>query len=145
MYLHDSYHRTLFTTQFTCFTGTEVQILTLFSCRGVCLAHPSPQASSCASTRYSDYLLYWYSVYVLYWYTSTNADVTQAAPPPGTQFTCFTGTEVHILTSSGASTWDYSGVLLYWYRSTHTDHTVGRPGASVRVNVDGACGRSASR
>ena len=132
MYRHDSCHRTLFTTQFTCFTGTEVQILTLFSCRGVCLALPSPQASSCASTR-SVYLLYWYSVYLLYWYRSTNADVTQAAPPQGTQFTCFTGTEVQMLTSSCACTWYYSGVLLHWYRSTHTDVT-------LRVDQALACG-----
>ena len=48
-----------------------------------------------------------YSVYLLYWYKSANTDaagrevcagVTVEEVPIGTQFTCFTSTEVQILT-----------------------------------------------
>ena len=58
--------------------------------------------------RYSVYLLYWYcrcSVYLLYRYNSTNTDAEGAFSVrrlPGTQFTCFTGTKVQILTQKDA-------------------------------------------
>jgi hypothetical protein len=65
--------------------------------------------------RYSVYLLYWYkstntdtalSIYLLYWYKSTNADAPLLLHlPPArfsrsccSQFACFTGTKVQILT-----------------------------------------------
>ncbi len=46
------------------------------------------------------------SVYLLYWYKRTNADavrrITACSSPACTQFTCFTGTNVHMLTLRAA-------------------------------------------
>ncbi len=50
-------------TQFTCFTSTQVQIL---SCDGAALARNALQALR-------------YSIYLLYWYKSTNTDAEGAA------------------------------------------------------------------
>jgi hypothetical protein len=76
-------------TRFTCFTGTPVQILTYYG-------------GGAASARGSTGDLY--SVYLLYWYKSTNPDTEEEQllleDPKEicTQFTCFTGTKVQILT-----------------------------------------------
>jgi hypothetical protein len=51
-----------------------------------------------------DIQMWRYSVYLLYWYKSTNTDAAARRRLPrtfncgGTQFTCFTGTKVQILT-----------------------------------------------
>ena len=94
-----------------------------------------------------------YSVYLLYWYKSTNKVQIETRllcelalmAKQGTQFTCFTGTNVQILTQStrhslsgdsGVRTSTpagrvrglssdgkarYSVYLIYWYKSTNTD------------------------
>ena len=85
-------------TQFTCFTGTKVQILTQL------LAQLSRR--SCCNLLFLSYLLYWYKI--------TNTDAATGAAlsakllelhphtlrftTQGTRFTCFTGTKVQILT-----------------------------------------------
>jgi hypothetical protein len=45
-----------------------------------------------------------------FWYKSTNTDAAGQVGL-GTQFTCYTGTKVQMLT----------GELLYWYKSTNAD------------------------
>jgi len=90
------------------------------------------------------------SLYSVYWYTSTNTDAARRSlmgvawlPKPddldfegnplavallGSQFTCFTGTKVQILTLRHAShiMWRtqyhiFSVYLLYWRKSTNTE------------------------
>jgi hypothetical protein len=85
-------------TQFACFTGTKVQILTLRTANSATIAGLRGDAAhnAAASNRYS--------VYLLCWYKSTHTDAcggtrrTMLPPVTGTQFTCFTGTKVQILT-----------------------------------------------
>jgi hypothetical protein len=69
-----------------------------------------------------------YSVCLLYWYTSTNTDAEGPSAHHtclGTQFTCFTGTKVQIMTQKDlvriTHMSRYSVYLLYWYKSTNTD------------------------
>jgi hypothetical protein len=81
------------TTQFTCFPGTKVQILThQMTCStpysNVLYSLPSRKACTSTSRRSCRC-----SVYLLYWYKSTNTDADA-----GAQFTCFTSTKVRILT-----------------------------------------------
>jgi hypothetical protein len=56
-----------------------------------------------------------YSLYLHYWYKITNYD---AAAPLNAQFTCFTGTKVHIMTQQ------CSVYLIYWYKSTSYDAAI---------------------
>ena len=53
--------------------------------------------------RYSVYLLYWYYVYLLYCSSAHPVAGLCMALSCGTQFTCFTGTKVQILTTVGNS------------------------------------------
>jgi hypothetical protein len=98
--------------QFTCFTGTKVQILT-------------QKALQRRERRRS-------SVYLLYWHKSTNTDAEGAAERErrrysvyllswynGAHFTCFTGTKVHSFLAVLVQR--YSFYLLDWYKRTNTD------------------------
>jgi hypothetical protein len=77
-------------TQFTCFTGTKVQVLTQVYIYIYIYIYIYGRG-----TRERER----YSVYLLYWYKSTGADAyLSRASGRGAQFSCFTGTKVQVLT-----------------------------------------------
>jgi hypothetical protein len=98
--------------QFTCFTGTKVQILTLRVRRPTCKSGPlvAPIRSVISSSRKR----------------LNRPPRKKVAGEAGARFTCFTGTRVQILTQllrlrEGSRCSVY---LLYWYTSTNTDAAV---------------------
>jgi hypothetical protein len=118
-------------TQFTCFAGTKVPVLThAYSLLVLCFfffAAPRPPRAALCESKGTQFCL-------LYWCKSTNTDTAAlceskdpsccrqevVAPQSGTQFTCFTGTKAQILTQEGAATQSvFSVFLLYWYKSTN--------------------------
>ncbi len=112
-------HFTCFLTHFTCF-------LTHFTCF---LTHFTLLSKS-ASTRVR-MLTHWLSVLRRWSELSQRIGkrVTPRPRPLGTQFTCFTGTKVHIeravaayrqACDAAAAAVRYAVYLLYWYKSTHT-------------------------
>jgi hypothetical protein len=115
-------------TQFTCFTGTKVQILT-YKVLKKCLGS-APKIELVCDTRYKFVL----SLMLVVDTKKSNAT--------GTQFTCFTGTKKKrysvykrknqmsqkrtswtsfFKTSSCLRRWKRYDYLFYWYKSTNTD------------------------